>query len=661
MKVISESFLETDLTEKQQFQVKVSPKTFSVLTKDIYKNPKLAICRELACNAWDSHLVAGTQDVPFEVYFPTITAPDFIVKDYGTGLSVDAVMNLYTTYFGSDKDHSNELTGGFGLGSKTPFSFTDQFAVESRFQGKKYKFSAFLEDGVPTIAHIRTEDSTEPNGLTVIVPAQAGVFDDTVTCLRWFPLIPKIIGCTQQLEQIDWDYRTNEFGIYKKNGNDDDAYYGNAVYCLMGNVRYETDIRAFNYTSYRMVLFAAIGSYDIQVSREALNIDSETVLQPRINDHKKEYKTVIINRIKAKATSNFERLKLFYAFQEGLLKEEDWPDLQKYGEYFSFAAQSRAGNPCWQKDEDTYSNYGRTKLIEKLAEDDDMMVMMAIPKSKYIAIAKEHFANTKLIFAREKENDDGVTDAWLDWFDADRLIDPRKYSLTSKVKNPAPGTAITATKYAGQQYGDIYLKNDEISYVKAKAMKTCPVKFYGRRDYRRNDAISEAMIDYKADVLFVPNTALLTERFKDNPSYLTAAVALFKKKCPELFFYDYRQQTRRNRPFAKEWNETNPLTLYKENDKCVKLEKLFRHREFCGALQAELRSALGNSTRINDMVPTVVKLGWRKEHKLYKRILAQYPAIKYMLTGRTDTENIHQYMRDQDELHTYRKVPNTTQ
>ena len=79
----------------------------------------------------------GQQDTPFEVHLPTILEPYFSVRDYGTGLTDQEIESIYTTYFESTKTNSNEYIGALGLGSKSPFSYTDNFTVTSVKNGSK--------------------------------------------------------------------------------------------------------------------------------------------------------------------------------------------------------------------------------------------------------------------------------------------------------------------------------------------------------------------------------------------------------------------------------------------------------------------------------------------------------------------------------------------
>ena len=120
-----------------EFKIKNSLKAFQILSSGLYSNKIKEIIRELSTNALDSHRAAGTVDTPFEVHLPTILVPYFSVRDYGTGLTDQEIESIYTTYFESTKTNSNEYIGALGLGSKSPFSYTDNFTVTSVKNGSK--------------------------------------------------------------------------------------------------------------------------------------------------------------------------------------------------------------------------------------------------------------------------------------------------------------------------------------------------------------------------------------------------------------------------------------------------------------------------------------------------------------------------------------------
>ena len=151
-----------------EFRIRNSAKAFAILSSGLYSNKIKAIVRELSCNAVDSHVGAGKADVPFEVHLPTYLEPWFAVRDFGLGLDSDQVVNIYTTYFESTKTDSNAFIGALGLGSKSPFSYTENFTVTAIKNGIKRIYSAFINEvGVPSIAEMSEELTDEGNGVEV--------------------------------------------------------------------------------------------------------------------------------------------------------------------------------------------------------------------------------------------------------------------------------------------------------------------------------------------------------------------------------------------------------------------------------------------------------------------------------------------------------------
>ena len=127
----------SNVGEIGEFRIRNSAKAFSILSSGLYANKIRAIIRELSCNAVDSHIAAGKAATPFDVHLPNSLEPHFSIRDYGTGLDHEQVKNIYTTYFESTKTDSNAYIGALGLGSKSPFSYTDNFTVTAVKNGRK--------------------------------------------------------------------------------------------------------------------------------------------------------------------------------------------------------------------------------------------------------------------------------------------------------------------------------------------------------------------------------------------------------------------------------------------------------------------------------------------------------------------------------------------
>ena len=174
------------------FTIAASPKAFEILSSNLYQNKVLAVIREITCNAADAHRLVGKPLTDIQVHLPTFDEFYFSVRDFGPGLSQADVMELYTTYFRSTKDQSNDLIGGFGLGSKSPFAVADQFTVTSWHGGKESVYVCYKEGGLPRVNLLRSDPSAEPTGLEVRVATDSVSRwqAEASTFFRWWPELP---------------------------------------------------------------------------------------------------------------------------------------------------------------------------------------------------------------------------------------------------------------------------------------------------------------------------------------------------------------------------------------------------------------------------------------------------------------------------------------
>lgn len=289
------------------FTVEVNSKTFKVLSDTIYKDKIGSIVRELSCNAFDSHTVAGIKDKPFDIHLPDAFEPYFSIRDYGTGISPEDIIRVYTSYFTSTKDQSNDEVGAFGLGSKTPFSYTDAFTVISIYEGKKTIYNAHVSNGLPSIvAYGDPEPTDEPNGLEVTVSVETldyKSFKEAVKRqLKFFPVKPNIVN-----GEVTWDNYTptlsfQGFTFYKieRSGH---SYYGRSnmagLFLKQGPVAYPVDFDILNqYLSskgiksspfYRyierqsssyytgIIIDMPIGTVEVTASREGISYSDVTI------------------------------------------------------------------------------------------------------------------------------------------------------------------------------------------------------------------------------------------------------------------------------------------------------------------------------------------------------------------------------------------------
>lgn len=266
------------------FRIKESAKAFSILSSSLYQNPIRSIIRELGCNARDAHVAAKNPE-PWVLSLPTALSPEFAVKDNGTGLSHDEVMQIYTTYFESTKTNSNDFVGALGLGSKSPFSYTDNFTVTSVKDGIKNIYSTFLtEEQIPSIVLLDSSKTNEPNGVEVRFSVKSPDFNsfrtEAIEALKFFDQKPKgyPTGYTHQIEKINGI----EHVALKNYSYNSSA----SPLVIMGGVQYTFDTKNPEFEKYKtvlgtsrhqMLIRANIGEVDIQPSREALTMTKKTI------------------------------------------------------------------------------------------------------------------------------------------------------------------------------------------------------------------------------------------------------------------------------------------------------------------------------------------------------------------------------------------------
>ena len=148
----------------------------------LYPHPKEAVVREYPSNARDAHDEAG-QTRPVEVLTPTILDPYLVIKDWGTGMSLEDVQNVYSKYGVSTRRHTDTATGTLGLGSKSAFTYCDDWQMISRKDGMKVicQMHRTPPMGLPKIDILFHGPTDEENGTEVRIPELVeGDFDEDI-------------------------------------------------------------------------------------------------------------------------------------------------------------------------------------------------------------------------------------------------------------------------------------------------------------------------------------------------------------------------------------------------------------------------------------------------------------------------------------------------
>lgn len=308
--------------QPRQFAIAANEQSFATLSSGLYNDKIRAIIRELSCNAWDAHVMANKSDKPFEIHLPTDLEPFFRITDFGTGLkyqdhgckpckgtgkvaivadgkvvtgecpdcygsgNLDEVLSLYCTYFASNKRDSNDVVGALGLGSKSPFCYTQAqddsqgFTVTNRYQGVKRIYSAYVENGAPTCVCLSEEKTKEPNGLEIQFACNledvAEFENKGKLALEFFDPMPNVNLEGFEATAQEYEIRTSRWALRKNSFGGLRAIQGMVQYHV-GNI----DVSRMtpgqqDVARLPLDLFFNIGDLKPTASRESLSLDNHT-------------------------------------------------------------------------------------------------------------------------------------------------------------------------------------------------------------------------------------------------------------------------------------------------------------------------------------------------------------------------------------------------
>jgi len=307
--------VESDSFDSVSFGIKQSglPYIFNILRNQLYSNKPLAVLREIACNAQDANIEAGSKR-PIEVKLPSKLDPTLTIRDFGNGLSADDIKNLYCYYGESTKRESNSAIGYYGIGKFAPFSYGDNFVLISYHNGKKTTYNAFIDETkIGKIVKLKEEKSSEPTGVVVSVPIRE---EDTETFLKtavslfkYFKNKPKITGARKEDVAPIYDRKpVFEGSCWRYYGQRDRSYYHSDNSVAIMGVAYEIDgddvafkddtLQSLCHQGFEVDF--ALGELDITASRESLEYTDKTkkAIRAKFKKIKEEIAESISNQFK---------------------------------------------------------------------------------------------------------------------------------------------------------------------------------------------------------------------------------------------------------------------------------------------------------------------------------------------------------------------------
>ena len=251
----------------------------SVLT-NLYSDPEMAVLREYSCNARDSHLAVG-QTRPIEITLPNNFDHFLVIEDFGLGLSIDDITEIYSRYGASTKRGTNEQTGMLGLGSKSALTYATQFTMTAVKDGVRSEVLISVKvDGSGKMEVMDTVTTTEGNGVRITIPTKPqNNFAEKARKFFQYWADGTVLVNGEQPETIgdltgigDGMFITDTLRSWQTREQNDIIVMGGVPYPLPADYRSKLE----NVSRKYCVFYVPMGDVDFVPSREEVNLTPRT-------------------------------------------------------------------------------------------------------------------------------------------------------------------------------------------------------------------------------------------------------------------------------------------------------------------------------------------------------------------------------------------------
>lgn len=296
--------------DEQFFSIKDQGMIFDILRNKMYSNPILAICREISCNARDAHREVGKGNEPIHIHLPNNLEPYYKIRDFGPGISPARMYDVFIQYTASTKRNDNIQTGGFGLGAKTPFSYSDSFSIVTNVDGTKYNYGAAIDETrVGKLALLSQSPTDDLNGTEIIIPVKPQDFRSfaewTEASARYWDVKPIIKGHAR--DTFEWlEVRKTLEGKNWAISNTND--WQRSVKAIVDGIEYPlelealrkyADIKLIDASRGNLILYFGVGELTLSANREQVQLDKATQhkVRERLEEVVRDIKSIVNAKI----------------------------------------------------------------------------------------------------------------------------------------------------------------------------------------------------------------------------------------------------------------------------------------------------------------------------------------------------------------------------
>lgn len=429
----SESAKTLNVDNKKEFTVDTSNQMIvSILRDKLYSNKVAAVCREVASNSRDANREAGRGNVPVVI---NISQGESLLddcmtvsfKDSGIGISPSRIDNVFLKYGSSTKRDSNVQTGGFGIGAKTPFAYTNEFLIStiSEEDGKKlhnvYQAVISNEGGqeVSQLLLVSSNETTESTGTEIIIPVEEKDVNEFVSeCLKatilWDVQPELIVNGDNMMVKLNTLINTEDFKvIYGQYQNSLFDVHQDSLFIQVDGIPYNisySQIQRVNSTSEKIlcdsrfssmstryyyetttrntVLVFETGELTMSASRENIEYTQDNIdkIISKFDIAENYVKDLLLSDFDSCGTT-LKQVALYNSYRLSS-KNERWFTMNETGKLRDYFKQFGAKKVV-EKNKEGVSNWGGLKKMQNKQAD-----FYRIPKLERFSFTKKNIINS---------------------------------------------------------------------------------------------------------------------------------------------------------------------------------------------------------------------------------------------------------------------------
>lgn len=307
------------LGDIREFKTSIDPKNLefitTLLSSNLYSDPEQSFIREIVSNAWDSHVEAGTTDIPVIIRFKRSNDDgcwEVTIRDFGTGLSPERFQEVYCNIGSSTKRESNEFIGGFGIGKYSSLACTNTVYITSYYEGTAFLYVMVKSGNTITTNLVMQKPTEEKNGVEVTIKNISNIvpYRKALKYIVFFPNV-YVDGIDNRLNNTKLK-RFNNFAVASEPID---------TKILLGNVLYPCNTRFLSVASKDflnniefsgIVIKFNVGEISITPNRESIIYSSDTIskIEDRIKAAKAELDTMVSNKFNKDYDNLYEYYKV---------------------------------------------------------------------------------------------------------------------------------------------------------------------------------------------------------------------------------------------------------------------------------------------------------------------------------------------------------------